>query len=214
MTKKVFWEDPYLTVLDTVVQSVTGSTVTIRETIFYARSGGQESDNGTIGGYPVIEAQKNGTGIQYVLPSDHTLQTGDSVRVEIDWDRRYRLMRHHFAAELILELVYQEVGKLKKIGAHISANKARIDFYWPESISSFFPQLTEKAQHIVDQDLAVISAFSDEVNERRYWEVPSFARVPCGGTHLRRTSEVGKISLKRKNIGKGKERIEVYAASH
>ena len=48
-------------------------------------------------------------------------------------------------------------------------------------------------------------------NEQRYWEVPNFARVPCGGTHLKRTSEVGKLSLKRKNIGKGKERIEVYA---
>ena len=47
----------------------------------------------------------------------------------------------------------------------------------------------------------------------RYWEIEGFARVPCGGTHLKRTGEVGNIALKRKNIGKGKERIEVYAVA-
>ncbi|HAE50502.1 MAG TPA: alanyl-tRNA editing protein, partial [Tistrella mobilis] len=44
---------------------------------------------------------------------------------------------------------------------------------------------------------------------RRYWEVEGVARVPCGGTHLRRTGEVGAITLKRVNVGKGKERIEM-----
>ena len=50
----------------------------------------------------------------------------------------------------------------------------------------------------------------DEQDEQRCWEVEGFARVPCGGTHLRRTGEVGVIDLKRKNIGHGKERIEIY----
>ena len=65
---------------------------------------------------------------------------------------------------------------------------------------------------LVAADHAIISAFSDEANERRYWEIPDFSRVPCGGTHLRRTGEIGEIALKRKNIGKGKERIEVYVS--
>jgi Ser-tRNA(Ala) deacylase AlaX len=56
----------------------------------------------------------------------------------------------------------------------------------------------------------IVSAFSDEENEQRYWEIVGFARMPCGGTHLRRTGEVGELELKRKNIGKGKERIEIY----
>lgn len=46
MTRKLFWEHPYATSLDTVVDSVDGNVITLRETIFYALSGGQESDVG------------------------------------------------------------------------------------------------------------------------------------------------------------------------
>lgn len=210
MTKKLFWENPYLTTLETVVESVVGDSITVRETIFYAFAGGQESDTGAVGGYPVLEARKSGFDIRYTLPHGHGLKPGDKVRVEIDWNRRYRLMRLHFAAELILELVYRELGKVEKIGAHIAPDKARIDFHWPENISSLFPKLTSQAQAIVDQDSEIISAYSDEGSQRRYWEIQDFARVACGGTHLKRTGEVGQIVLKRKNIGKGKERIELY----
>lgn len=213
MTKKLFWEDPYLTTFETVVESVLGNSITLRDTIFYAFSGGQESDTGTIGGYPVLEARKADLDIQYILSEGHALKPGDSVRIEIDWDRRYRLMRLHFAAELILELVYRELGQVAKIGAHIAPDKARIDFHWPQNVSALFPKLISQAQALVDQDMEIISAYSDESNQRRYWEIQGFASVPCGGTHLKRTGEVGHIALKRKNIGKGKERIEVYAVA-
>jgi alanyl-tRNA synthetase len=213
MTKKLFWEDPYLTTIETVVESVFDNAITLRETIFYVFSGGQESDTGTIGGYPVLEARKSGLDIQYILAGGHELKRGDSVSVKIDWDRRYRLMRLHFAAELILELVYRELGRVKKIGAHIAPDKARIDFNWPQNISSLFPKLTSQAQALVDQDMEIISAYADESSQKRYWEIPGFARIPCGGTHLKRTGEIGNIILKRKNIGKGKERIEVYVAA-
>lgn len=210
MTKKLFWKDPYLTTLETVVESVVGSSITLRETIFYAFSGGQESDTGTIGGYPVLEAAKSGLEIRYILPEGHDLKPGDNVCIEIDWKRRYRLMRLHFAAELVLELVYRQLDNTEKIGAHISPDKARLDFQWPENISSLFPGLASQARLLIEQNREIISAFSDERSQRRYWEVPGFARVPCGGTHLKRTGEIGDITLKRKNIGKAKERIEVY----
>jgi alanyl-tRNA synthetase len=213
MTKKLFWEDPYLTTLETVVDSVAGNAINLQETIFYALSGGQESDTGTIGGYPVMEARKVGLDIRYVLADRHALKAGDKVLVEIDWDRRYRLMRLHFAAELILELVYRELGQVEKIGAHIASDKARIDFRWSENLSPRFEKLRSQAQAMVDQDMEIISAFSDKIRERRYWEIAGFARIPCGGIHLKRTGEIGHISLKRKNIGKDKERIEVYAAT-
>jgi Ser-tRNA(Ala) deacylase AlaX len=67
-----------------------------------------------------------------------------------------------------------------------------------------------RVQALVRADQPITSAFEDEAGERRYWEVPGFARVRCGGTHLRRTGEVGDIQLKRKNVGRGKERIEIY----
>ncbi|HVV67698.1 MAG TPA: hypothetical protein VHE99_01485 [Gammaproteobacteria bacterium] len=58
MTKKVFWIDPYLTQLDTSVRGVDGNKITVNETIFYAFSGGQESDYGSIGGYSRTGSKK------------------------------------------------------------------------------------------------------------------------------------------------------------
>jgi Ser-tRNA(Ala) deacylase AlaX len=209
MTRKIFWENPYLPQLDTRIAGVSGEDVTVAETIFYAFAGGQESDSGTIGHYAVVEARKNGLEIVYTLESGHDLKPGDPVTIRIDWERRYRLMRLHFAAELILELVYQHFESIQKIGAHIAQDKARIDFAWPENISTAFPMLQEQTHALVQADPAIISAFSDEESEERYWEIAGFARVPCGGTHLKRAGEVGPIELKRKNVGKGKERIEI-----
>jgi Ser-tRNA(Ala) deacylase AlaX len=206
---KLFWQDPYRTRLDTRVAGVASNDVTLAETIFYAFSGGQESDAGTIGGRPVLAARKEGRDIVYSLAEGHGLRAGDPVTVEIDWARRYKLMRLHLAAEIILELAYQNLPGIEKIGAHIAADKARIDFAWSENIAKLFPQMQEKAGALIAADHPIISAFSDEATQRRYWEIEGFARVPCGGTHLKRTGEIGPITLKRVNIGKGKERIEI-----
>jgi len=209
ITRKRFWDDPYQTRLDTHITSISGDDVTAADTIFYAFSGGQESDEGTIGGHRVLQARKDGLDIVYTLESEHGLQSGDSVTMAIDWDRRYRLMRLHFAAEIILELVYQTLNPIEKIGAHIAADKSRIDFDSDTNISSVFPILQERAQALIEANHDIISAFSDEANQKRYWEISGFARVACGGTHLRKTGEVGALTLKRKNVGKGKERIEI-----
>ena len=209
MTKKLFWQDPYLTELDVCITQVDGNDVQVDQTIFYAFSGGQESDAGTIGNRRVVQARKDGKAIVYTLDADHGLQVGDQVRMAIDWTRRYQLMRLHFAAELILELTYQQVAGIQKIGAHIAQDKSRIDFEWHENLVPLFPLLLEKAHALIAADYPITSAFSDEENQRRYWEIEGFARVACGGTHLKRTEEVGEIMLKRKNVGKGKERIEI-----
>lgn len=73
MVKKVFWKNPYLTELKTKVNRVAGAQITLTETIFYAFSGGQESDQDTIGGYPVLNARKEGAEIYYTLPDGHQL---------------------------------------------------------------------------------------------------------------------------------------------
>lgn len=210
MTKKLFWLDPYLAELQTTVESVNDNQITVKETIFYAFSGGQESDHGTIASFPVLEAKKNGKEIIYMLPDHHHLKVGEAVNIVIDWDRRYKLMRLHFAAEIVLELVCQHFPEVAKTGAHIAADKARIDFVWDHNISPYLSSLQEEAQAIIDSDQEIISAFSDEINERRYWKINEFSQVPCGGTHIKRTSEMGRIRLKRVNPGKGRERIEIY----
>ena len=145
-----------------------------------------------------------------MLFRSHTLKAGDIVRVTIDWTRRYQLMRLHFAAEIVLELAYQRCQGMVKIGAHISASKARIDFRWDQPITPLLPSLEQAAQKLVDAQLPILSAFSDEANERRYWRIEGFSQVSCGGTHIHNTHEIGLIQLKRVNPGKGQERIEIF----
>ena len=214
MTKKIFWEDPYLTELDTLITSVKDTDITVEQTIFFAFSGGQESDYGTIGNSRVLQARTEGREIVYTLENGHGLEPGDQVSLKIDWKRRYQLMRLHFAAEIVLELIYQKLGSIKKIGAHIAQDKARIDFEWDGNISNVFPVIQKEALGMIEADQEIISAFSDEEKEKRYWEIRGFAKVPCGGTHLKKTGEIGEIVLKRKNPGKGKERIEIYVSGN
>lgn len=117
-------------------------------------------------------------------------------------------MKLHFVAELVLELVYQGYNYPEKIGANITKEKARVDFFWKDNISEIPQKLISKINNIIDSNLDIISDFEDEENERRYWEIDGFAKVPCGGTHLKKTGEIGPISLKRKNLGARKERIK------
>jgi len=210
--KKIFWEDPYLRQLDTQVTNINKNILTLKETIVFAFSGGQASDNGTINGLKILCAEKVGKEIYYTVLDDHGLQVGDNVHVVIDWTKRYRLMRLHFAAELILELVYQKYNHPEKVGANITEEKARVDFIWDGNISDIFPELTQRFTSLVDADLEIVSGYSDMEKEIRYWEINGFARVPCGGTHIRRTGEIGKVKLKRHNIGRGRERIQIELA--
>lgn len=212
MVRKLFWTDPYLTTLQTRVAAVHGQRVRLEETIFFAFSGGQEGDAGTIAGHGVLGAEKDGFDIAYTLPPGHGLAAGDEVEVAIDWERRYRLMRLHFAAEMVLQLVYRLRPGIERIGAHISPAKARVDFALDGNIAEFLPRIGAAAAELVAADLPIITAFSDEATQRRYWQVAGFAQMPCGGTHPRSTAEVGNLHLKRRNTGKGKERIEITLA--
>jgi Ser-tRNA(Ala) deacylase AlaX len=128
--------------------------------------------------------------------------------MEIDWSRRYSLMRLHFAAELILELVTRKLG-LEKIGAHIAQSKARIDFVYDRNISFIFEDLLAEYNAIIEKNEIIYTDYSDIENQRRYWKIEGFAEVPCGGTHVKSTGEVGFVTLKRVNVGGGKERIEI-----
>jgi alanyl-tRNA synthetase len=210
MTKKEFWSDPYATSHATRVASVAGAEVTLDSTIFFAFSGGQESDHGTIGGHAVASARKEGLEIVYTLAADHDLHAGQEVVVAIDAVRRRRLMRLHFAAEVVLELFCRQMPGVEKVGAHIAQDKARIDFVWPESIAPLLPEIAAQANRIIADDLEIRTGFEDEATQRRYWEIAGFSRVPCGGTHVRRTGEIGPVRLKRNNIGRGKERVEIF----
>ena len=205
---KVFWDNPYQTTLTTTVFLINGNEVLFEETIAYSFAGGQESDKATINGMPILSSRRDGSLIYYTLPEGHGLTPGDKVTMEIDWQRRYRLMRLHFTAELILEIVTQKFF-YEKIGAHIAEDKARIDFLANENIAVHFDKILAQYDEIIKKDLPIEKGFTDIENQRRYWKIEGFAQVPCGGTHVKSTGEVGYVSLKRDKPGKGKERIEI-----
>ncbi|MBS0272544.1 MAG: alanyl-tRNA editing protein [Proteobacteria bacterium] len=206
--QKVFWDDPYQHILCTRVTAVANNRILLEETIAFSFSGGQESDKATLNGKAILDSEIEGNLIYYILEEGHNFSPGDAIIMEIDWPRRYRLMRLHFAAELILEIVTRKFG-LEKMGAHIAETKARIDFVSATNISDLFDDILKEYNQIIQRDEVIQTGFSEVETQRRFWKIEGFAEVPCGGTHVKSTAEVGFVALKRKNLGNSKERIEI-----
>jgi Ser-tRNA(Ala) deacylase AlaX len=206
--KKIFWDNPYQIALITTVQAVDGNRLLFAETIAYSFAGGQESDKAWVNGIPILDSKIEGNLIYYTLADGHGLSIGDEVTMTIDWQRRSRLMRLHFAAELILEIVTQTYH-FEKVGAHIAEHKARIDFRSDTSISPLLPAILAQYNEIITSDRIIEKGYSDVANQRRFWKIDGFAQVPCGGTHVRSAAEVGFVMLKREHPGKSIERIEI-----
>ena len=217
--RKLFWEDPYLKECAATVESVNGNEVRLSQSIFFAFSGGQESDSGTIGGILVKEARKEADGgITYILESAPTFSVGQEVRVAIDWNKRYRIMKLHTAAHIVWFLFEKKTGVKKLIGSNVTNEKSRIDYEFPESVSSILPELEKEVNELISKGMEIKTYYEtgnpeQETgnSERRWWEMGEF-KCPCGGTHLRDLREIGQLKLKRKNLGKGKERIEITLA--
>jgi Ser-tRNA(Ala) deacylase AlaX len=210
-TTRLFWEDPYKTECEAKVLKVNDKEVVLDQTVFYAFSGGQASDTGSIDGIPVIEARKAGDEIIYILEAPPSFKEGDKVNIKIDWETRYKLMKLHAASHIIYFLVQNKTGLKKIIGSNVTVDKGRLDYEYPESISTILPEVQETANEQFNLDSGIkMYADADDPN-KRWWECNDW-KVPCGGTHPKSTQEIGNIRLKRKNIGSGKERIEIYLA--
>lgn len=210
--RKLFLEDPYLKGCVAEVESVNGNEVKLSQSVFFAFSGGQESDSGTIGGIPVKEARKEADGgITYVLETAPTFAPGTGVHVSIDWEKRYRIMKLHTAAHIVWFLFEKKTGVKKLIGSNVTNEKSRIDYEFPESLASILPELEKEVNELIAKGME-IKTYPDSSNpERRWWEMGGW-KCPCGGTHLKDLKEIGALKLKRKNLGKGKERIEITLA--
>ena len=95
------------------------------------------------------------------------------------------------------------------IGSNVTEAKGRLDYEHPETISDMLPGIEAKSNEMFNKD-SELKVYPDPADPgKRWWEGLTW-KVPCGGTHVRSTKEIGNIKLKRKNIGSGKERIEIY----
>ena len=214
MTKKLFWEDPYLTECKAKITSINGNNVRLDQTVFYAFSGGQASDEGTINGITVTKALKQGEkeniiDIEYELEEEPTFKVGEEVEVKIDAQRRQKLMKLHSAAHVAYYFIIDKLGKLKIIGSNISPEKARVDFLYEKPINEILPEIESNLNYFLATDHKITRKQDDTSPDLRWWSCGEW-KMPCGGTHVNSTSEIGAIRLRRKNIGSGKERIEIY----
>jgi Ser-tRNA(Ala) deacylase AlaX len=120
-------------------------------------------------------------------------------------------MKLHAATHVVFSLFSEKTGVKTLIGSNITSEKGRVDFEYPESVAMLLPEIEEKSNELFSKDIEIRTYADEKDPQRRLWQCGNIL-YPCGGTHPKSTKEIGKITLKRKNIGKGKERIEVYLA--
>ncbi len=213
-TTKLFWEDPYQTQCTATVTAINDNKVKLNQTIFYAFSGGQLSDEGTIGGINVVEAKKEGDkediiDIEYTLEKKPNFSVGDEVEIKIDEIRRDKLRRLHSAAHIVYYVVIDILGKVKINGSEIQVEKARMDFGYEKPLVEKIPVIEKAANEFISGNHDIIMKPDESKPDLRWWTCNEW-KMPCGGTHVKNTKEIEPLKLMRKNKGKGRERIEMY----
>lgn len=211
MVEKLFRNEPYSGSCKATVTSSKDGEITLDTTVFFAFAGGQQSDSGSIEGFKVLEARADGPEIVYKLEEGANLNEGDTVEVKIDMKKRKKIMRLHSAAHLVYGVFAKRTGITKLIGSNVTEDKSRIDFEYETSLSELLPPIEEESNKLIEQN-AEIKTYQDENKPDRWWWECMDMKYPCGGTHVKSLGEIGKIKLKRKNIGAGKERIEITLA--
>ncbi len=78
-----------------------------------------------------------------------------------------------------------------------------------DNISTLFPMLLSQFNAVIDADIPIQTGYIDVETRKRYWKIDGLATVYCGGTHVKSTSEIGYVSLKRKRANKGVERVYI-----
>jgi Ser-tRNA(Ala) deacylase AlaX len=212
---KLFWENPYLKISTAKVLRIDKNDIYLDRTIIYSFSGGQQSDSGSIGGIGISDSRiLDEKSIVYTLATVPTFSVGSEVELQIDWDKRYKIMRLHSATHVALAIFYDLVGKTPRCGANVSSEKGRLDFEYPEPITPLIPEIQRLIDVVIKEDHKIITKADENSDnpEGRVWLIPGKGdnwSMGCGGTHPRCTGELGLIKLKRNNIGRGKERLEI-----
>jgi misacylated tRNA(Ala) deacylase len=237
MTEFLFRDDSYLASTPATVVDVTeDGGIVLDRTVFYAASGGQPGDNGTItraDGTTImiataIHPDGDKTRIVHVpTEGQSAVPVGEQVTAAIDWARRYRLMRMHTALHLL-----SVVFPFPVTGGSVGDDKGRLDFDMPEvpeNLAALEAQLNEMVagNHAVTQEWitdAEMAANPDLIKTMNVKPPMGQGRVrlirigdvdlqPCGGTHVRNTSEIGRLALgKIEKKGKQNRRVSLLFA--
>ena len=227
-------EDSYARSLTATVVAVDERGIRLDRTVFYPMGGGQPGDIGVLrraGGDTVIADAIKGAApdevIHVPVPGTPIPATGEQVTVEIDWQRRHRLMRMHTCLHLLCAVVPGAVT-----GGQVSDGKGRLDFdiqgatLDKDEIEAKLNALIA-ADHpvtprwISDEELATRPELVRTMSVKpptghgrvRLLDIAGVDLQPCGGTHVRRTGEIGPVVIgKIENKGKQNRRVNIAFA--
>jgi misacylated tRNA(Ala) deacylase len=230
-TEQLFRDDAYQRECEATVMGVNDlGGILLDRTVFYPTGGGQPGDQGVLidseGRKIVIATTVKGDSADEIVHVPAEGQTapdaGTKVTARIDWERRYRLMRIHTGLHLLSAVLPYPVT-----GGQISDGKGRLDFDLPE-MNTNKEEITEQlnaliaAGHdvkpgwITDEELAAKPELVKTMSVKppmgqgrvRLIEVAGCDLQPCGGTHVRNTSEIGTLEV-RKIEKKGRQNRRV-----
>ncbi|MFX0067765.1 MAG: alanyl-tRNA editing protein [Promethearchaeota archaeon] len=209
MGRKLFYEDPYKASFDAKIVEITHDGVVLDQTCFYPEGGGQAGDTGRLDEEAVTDTVKKDNKIIHIVGENAKFNIGAHVHGKIDWERRYLIMKLHSAAHIVDYFFMKVFGEHERIGSNIDESKSRCDYVYEGKLDPEMMKEVEESSNKFFSENHVIETWSNEKNPSyRYWKCGNI-EMACGGIHVRNTKEIGKIRLKRKNIGKGKERVEI-----
>jgi len=231
-TELLFRDDAYLRTATARVLAVEEGGIELDRTVFYPQGGGQVGDTGRLlradGAAVAIADTRKGDPPERVrhipAPGGPVLQPGDTVTLEIDWPRRYRLMRLHTALHLLSCVIPAPVT-----GGNIAPDKARLDF--DIDLSQLNAERIEQGTNaliaagaltetvwITDAELdaqpELVKTMSVQpprgAGRVRLLRIPGIDLQPCGGTHVADIAEIGPVRVvKIRSEGKRNKRVEI-----
>lgn len=229
MTDELFREDAYLRSCDAVVTALDDNIMCTDRTVCYPLGGGQPGDTGVVqwdgGSARIVDTRYVDGGIGHVLEEGSAgPAVGAKVNIEVDWDRRYRHMRMHTAMHLLGAVLQYGVT-----GGNISTEKSRLDFDMEDTVDK--EAVGAALADLVAADHAVSCRWisEQELDENpdlvrtmsvqpprgrgsiRLLEIEGVDLQPCGGTHVRTTSEVGAVRIgKVEKKGRRNRRVNIH----
>jgi misacylated tRNA(Ala) deacylase len=237
--------DHYLKEFDAEIVDVPDEkSIVLDRTAIYARGGGQPSDRGTLEILDsgkrllVTESVKDHDKVTHLFgeqPPEAQRGALKSKKVHgvVDWDLRYKHMRHHTALHILSGVVFQKFGS-KITGGQIYPERARLDFTLDDLSKERLVLIESEMNRIVKEDRQVRTFWlgaEEALNKKELYrlsadllpkgleklrivDIVGFDAQLDGGTHIGRTSEIGKITIsKTENKGKDNKRIEIILSN-
>lgn len=222
MTELLYQTDSYLKEFDGTVTSVDSEAraVVLDKSAFYPGGGGQPNDVGQLRldegvVLPVTKVKKKGPDVLHYIGGESSLtEAGAKVHGEIDWERRYLLMRTHTALHVLCGTVFRDYGA-QVTGGNMEPGKGRMDFEFERLKGDLVGEIEatvnkeaeagyevrikilprEEAFQIPDLIRTKINLLPEGIKEVRTVELVGLDLQADGGTHVRNTSEIGKIKV-------------------